>query len=441
MSQPPLSMATLDSAARPGPADTRLHGRWLVLARVGWVAVTITVVILNLIALPDTYGSYFTFTPQALQELHRLGFSPTLYGILLIAENAPLQLVTLGLGLLIFWRRSDDRMALFCAFVLVNTLPVYNWSNGSIVPTLATNPILRVVALLLFAMGNASLVIFFYLFPSGRFAPRWTRWSALGVSAFLLAVVFFPALPARTGGPTAYIGPFFILTAAVAQVYRYRRISTPGERQQTKWVVFGFALAIALFVAYVPIGFLGPAIQFDPVLGRVIPIIPVVQLLIPTCIALAVLRAQLWDIDAIINKALVYGSLTALLAGLYAGLIIGLESLAGSIGGQTTQQPVVLVISTLAIAALFQPLRRRLQNIIDRRFYRRKYDAARTLAAFSATLRQEVDLNDLREHLLAVVTETMQPTYASLWLRPTEPSRAASSAQEQHQPLAPGGMP
>lgn len=425
MSQPPLSMAT---------PDTRLHGRWLLLARVSWIAITITVVILNLIALPDTYGSYFTFTPQALQELHRLGFSPTLYGILLIAENAPLQLVNLGLGLLLFWRRSEERMALFCAFALLGAPPVYDWSNGTIVPTLASNPILRVVALLLFAMSNASLIVFFYLFPSGRFVPRWTRWSALGVSAFLLAVVCFPALPARTGGPTAYVGPFFLLTAAIAQVYRYRRVSNPGERQQTKWVVFGFALAIALFVAYIPIGFLGPAIQFDPVLGRVIPIIPVVELLIPTCIALAVLRTQLWDIDTIINKALVYGLLTALLAALFAGLILGLESLAGAVSGTTAQQPVVLVVSTLAIAALIQPLRRWLQNIIDRRFYRKKYDAEKTLAAFSATLRQEVDLTDLREHLLTVVQETMQPAHVSLWLAQPEQAQPRQNPVEGAQP-------
>ena len=129
-------------------------------------------------------------------------------------------------------------------------------------------------------------------------------------------------------------------------------------------------------------------------------------------------RSRLWDIDAIINKALVYGLLTGLLAALYAGLIIGLESLAGLIAGQAAINPLVLVISTLVIYALFRPLRRRVQAIIDRRFYRRKYDAARTLAAFSATLRNEVDLATLSEHLVGVVEETMQPASVSLWLRP-----------------------
>jgi hypothetical protein len=138
-------------------------------------------------------------------------------------------------------------------------------------------------------------------------------------------------------------------------------------------------------------------------------------LMLPISIAIAILRSRLWDIDTIINKALVYGSLTALLAAVYAGLIIGLESLAGLFSRQSTQPPVI-VVSTLAIAALFQPLRSRIQRLIDRRFYRRKYDAVRTLEAFSATLRNEVDLATLSEQLLGIVEETMQPAHVSLWL-------------------------
>jgi len=404
-------------------SEKHLYGSWLVLARVGWIVVTVTLVILNIIALPDTYVAYFTFTPQVMQDLHRLGLSPTLYGILQIVENVPVQLVYLALALLLFLRRSDDRMALFCSFMLVtfgNALPLYDFNSGTIVPSLATNAVLRIITLVLFAAGAASFVIFFYLFPSGQFAPRWTRWCALLVVAYWLAVIFFPTLPSNAGGPATYVIPLSLLSAVVAQVYRYRRISTLRERQQTKWVVFGFTLAILLLVVYLLIGFLLPPsiqneFQNNPVLENLNPVFPIAYLLIAICIFIAVLRTRLWDIDILINKTLVYSLLTGILAAIYLGLIFALQYLLRGIINQNND--VAIVVSTVAIFALIQPLRHRIQRIIDRRFYRSKYDAAKIIANFNSTLRDEVDLNTLSEHLVAVVQETMQPTHVSLWLR------------------------
>jgi hypothetical protein len=146
-------------------------------------------------------------------------------------------------------------------------------------------------------------------------------------------------------------------------------------------------------------------------------------LLIPLSIGFSILRYRLYDIDLLINRTLVYGTLTVLLTLIYVGLVISLQAFVSLLTGQVSPSPVIIVASTLAIAALFQPLRHRIQRIIDRRFYRSKYDAARTLAAFSATLRQEVDLDQLREHLITVVQETMQPAHVSLWLRPPEQQR------------------
>jgi hypothetical protein len=271
-------------------------------------------------------------------------------------------------------------------------------------------------------MESLAILFTLALFPNGRFVPRWALWVALVYPVYVIFYLGFLNqlhLPGWTLynnliNGIAWFGCWIILTCS--QLYRYLRVSNAVERQQTKWVAFSFVAV--LVVGYVTSVVFNSFIQQDSLLylfaGDGLNLL--FSLVIPGSIVLAIMRSRLWEIDAIINKALVYGLLTALLAAVYTGLIIGLESLVGLFFTQGAQ-PFVLVVSTLAIAALFHPLRRRIQAIIDRRFYRRKYNAAKTLAAFSATLRQEVDLATLSEHLVEVVQETMQPVSLSLWLR------------------------
>ena len=156
-------------------------------------------------------------------------------------------------------------------------------------------------------------------------------------------------------------------------------------------------------------------------------------LLIPLSVTIAILRSRLWDIDVIIRRTLVYSTLTVILALLYFGLVIGLESLLRPLAGQGGQSQVIIVASTLVIAVLFQPLRHRIQGIIDRRFYRRKYNAAKIVEAFSATLRNEVDLSLLREHLITVVQDTMEPSHVSLWLRESDNKRSPLDREPSRQ--------
>jgi hypothetical protein len=142
-----------------------------------------------------------------------------------------------------------------------------------------------------------------------------------------------------------------------------------------------------------------------------------------------ILHYHLYNIDILINRALVYGALTATLAAVYFGGVATTQTLFHALTGQEQQPQLAIVVSTLVIAALFNPLRRRIQSFIDRRFYRRKYDAARTLEAFSATLRDEIDLEALSDDLVSVVTETMQPAHVSLWLRPELPPRRSEGSE------------
>jgi hypothetical protein len=192
-------------------------------------------------------------------------------------------------------------------------------------------------------------------------------------------------------------------------------------------MVVGF---LALFVPYLIFPVLSqPGSVWDLYVS---PGVIVAALTIPVSIGIAILRSRLWDIDIIINRALIYGTLTVSLALVYAGLIISLQALLGTIIKQN--HGVAIVVSTLAIYALFQPLRHGIQNLIDRRFYRRKYDARRTITNFSARLRGQVELSQISEELLAVVQETIQPSSVSLWLRP--PAGSSKSKMPGNQPGA-----
>ncbi len=211
-----------------------------------------------------------------------------------------------------------------------------------------------------------------------------------------------------------------MLASALSLVLRYRR-SGGEQRQQIKWMAFAASVVVVLYAIAMIVSFVFPEESWTTAgsvwwLNLLTYAVLASFTLVPIAVGIAVLKYRLYEIDIIINRALVYGALTVTLVGVYVGTIVLLQGLLRAFTAQESQ--LAIVASTLAVAALFNPLRRRIQGFIDRRFYRRKYDAAKTLEAFSAKLRDETDLDALNAELVGVVRETMQPAHVSLWLRP-----------------------
>jgi hypothetical protein len=253
--------------------------------------------------------------------------------------------------------------------------------------------------------------------------PGWALLPALAWIANDCVAVFYPKLfAAYRWGDIIGFGLFFVpaLYAVGSQIYRYRSISGPEQRQQTKWVIFGTSIGFGGFLVLVALQGILPGFEKPGVLGGLFgqTITTVLFLMIPLSIGVAILRSRLFDIDVVINCALVYALLTTALVLVYAGSVVGLQFVFRVVTGQETQ--LAVVASTLVIAVLFNPLRHHIQAFIDRLFYRKKYDAAKALETYAQRLREEVNLENLAGELVAVVEQTIQPAHVSLWLRDGE---------------------
>jgi hypothetical protein len=362
------------------------------------------------------HTSLWNWTPAEMDvAFSRIGLSFLGWIQLNLISMVLLAILLCGIGFFIFFQKKEDWFSLYIAvtFVFFGT---FSSDPYSVVAEMYSN--LKPILIPLGVAAWMSLWLVFYLFPDGHFVPRWTRWAVgLFILSFMVDIIFYggntPPLPLLLVMiPVLAIGP-------ISQVYRYVKVSDAIQRQQTRWVVF----ALLVVFAFVLVGFGG---LFSPDLTKPnSPLAPLFAItggltyflfgLIPLSIAIAILRYRLWDIDVIIRKTLIYSALTVTLVIIYFGLVTLLQSLFTAISNQNST--ISIVISTLLIAALFTPLRNRIQQDIDRRFYRKRYDAQKTLESFAASLRDQVELDDLTGRLLAVVNETMQPEQLSIWLR------------------------
>jgi len=365
-------------------------------ARLPWALLTATVAVL------------FVMVPLSLgkEEL----FDTVLYGLL------GLTLATTGA--FVASRRPDNPIGwIFCAQGLWGAV-VETWEAFAY-HSLPTAELGQWVVGWSWVVDGAAYAVVFLLFPTGRLLSR--RWKP---ALWLLVACCVLAVPGQAFNGDNPENPFVIksvvldvmfalgmacllsgLIAALASlVIRYRR-AAGIERLQLKQLVFAAGVLVPIMALAVPFYYESIAVQVAIAMGL---------LLLPVAAGLAILRYRLYDIDVVINRALVYGSLTATLAAAYLGSVLLLQL---ALSGFTEGSALAVAVSTLTVAALFRPVRGRFQQAVDRRFFRRKYDAARTLEAFGARLRDEVDLDSLNAELRAVVADTMQPAHVSLWLR------------------------
>ena len=346
-------------------------------------------------------------------------------------------LLFVGLGAVLAVRRRDNSLGwIFLGsgllFVLNPFTTVYS-AHGAEAP--GSLPAATFVLLLVEVLGGpvifAPFVLFFLLFPNGRvLSPRW-RWvvAALGASVLVQSLDLALHAPPLRFDPlhdnpiglswlTNDVRPWIqtpavlvmlgcLVASVVSLVLRFRR-SRGIERQQMKWFTTSSA-GVGVTFAVAPIFWNTPSIE--PLWG---PMFMLATVSVPVAATVAILRYRLYDLDVLVNRALVYGLLTGLLGAVYLGSVFALQRVLSRLGGSSD---LAVAGSTLAVAALFGPARSRVQRFIDQRFFRRRYDAGRTVATFSSRLRHETDIGALRSDLLGAVEETVRPTSAVLWLR------------------------
>ncbi len=409
--------------------DREFTGRRLLIGRLAWVVFTLLLACLHIASQAAAFKELhaISLTPAQMQSLQAMHLSIDFYTAWVFSWQLPLPLAWGGMGLLIFLRKSRDWNGLLISAMMIgsglaSSIPLWKSFTAAYPGWAWLVPVAAFI-------GNMCVNSFFFTFPTGHFAPRWTLAVALGLSVANILLSYDFALPASMVAFAAGLGwlqPVFflvvILSVFLGPIYRYRWASTPSEKEQIRWVVFTILVGMVLFAAAASTAALLPG--NDPLQGDITFITTFIQplgwdgvfVLIAVSIAVSILRYRLFDIDLIIRRTLLYTLITLLLGAAYLGGVTLLQSLFVSLGGQ--QSPAALVISTLVIASLFNPLRRRIQDLIDRRFYRQRYNAEQALAAFAAVARSETDLPTLTGKLVGVVQATIQPEQAILWLKP-----------------------
>jgi len=411
-----------------------LRGQWLMLARAAWLIVGALAIGLFFAAIPAEFrqlqlgcptaacASIGGVAPVELSVLVNLGLSPEFFAAYGIALELILGLVFIVVAILIFWQKSSDRQALFVSFALL--LFGTATQTFALSALVAAHPAWGLIVDSLHFLGSASFSLFLFIFPDGRFVPRWTRWVALVWIAWLFPRYWFPDWPPSGSG--IWLAWFNLVVWLVAlgtvvytQVYRYRRVSNRVQRQQSKWVVFGIALGLAVFLtvnitvsAIVPVptsaGELTTLMVGAALMNSAL-------LLIPLSIGIAVLRYHLFDIDILINRTLLYGALTVSVVGVYVLVVGYLSVLFRAAGGQANL--AISVLATGFVALLFQPLRYRLQRGINRLMYGERDDPYAVLSRLGQRLEATLAPEAVLPTIVETVKESLKLPYTAITLK------------------------
>jgi hypothetical protein len=456
---------TTDAVAlppNPASAGTRLpiRGPILVAVRFAWLALAVVSVGLFVAALPTAYYQQIIEMPGPIRVAAvRLDLTLEEISAFSLGVEALLVLVSAGVAAAIFWARSDDWLAvLFSAAFLTFGPTIIGRALGYYE---AAHPELSVVVSVVKGLGGGAILFVLYLFPDGRFVPRWTRLTGLLLLVWLLAYTFFPVqapnmqdlpvlvqtalnfllwaqgasslerfyLSFRQLGFTLILVGWFV-TGVYAQYYRYRCVSTPVQRQQTKWIVVGVTVALAGTVAwFLPQFFLPalthPVLTDDGIASLLYNLLGggflvLCLILMPLSFALSIMHFRLWDVDVLISRALVYGGVTGLLSILLFALVYALQWLLLWFTGHSSRVDVatsgIIVAATLVMASLFRPLGRRMQNFVDRSFYRERVDYRRAFTDFAREIRTIIELPDLVRVLLRRTTSLLHISRGAVFL-------------------------
>lgn len=385
-------------------AGTTLRGRWLLVARLVWVILALAIVAANVVLVPAAIASFLS--PAITTELHTLHLSSALYLTLTLGIHGLCVAFYLAIAALLFWRRSEDRMAFFGSLMLLTFGGAVNGVQQDVTaPSLAGNLALVVP----FLVGQTTFLAFFFLFPSGHLVPRWSRW-LIGLSALYWGVLFF--VPTLDSGLPGFLMIPFLLAAIGAQIYRYRRISTGRERRQTRWVVFGGVLSLlCLMLSRLLVFVLPPAVLQSQVAGNLLGggSVYLALILIPIFLAMAMLHDQLFDIDLIINRTLVYATLTVGVIGLYVLVVGYLGALF-----RTEGNLLISLIATGLIAVLFQPLRTWLQRGANRLLYGLRDEPYRVLTGLGQRLKTTLDADAVLPTIVTTIKDALKLSYAAI---------------------------